>query len=158
MSKLCLSVDSSSYTTLYLDVFEDADEAIKTLLSREANDGEGLSVAVSEDGCKTRITFSDGDPEDEYFVVAELMPLPKEHFVAWWHGFDGVGFDLKGSSNDREDAIDMLNTYVENYWKGRYDLEDYEKGDLFCGVENGADWEGIEVYSLSEIVRHKEVA
>ena len=159
MSKLlCLSLDSNSYTTLYLDVVEDVKDAVKTLLSREANDGDGLTVCVSEDGCKTRITFSDNDPKDEYFVVAEVMPLPKENFVAWWHAYDGVGFDLKGSSDNREEAIEMLHHYVDSYWKDEYDLGDYKEGDLFCGVDTGNEWEGIEVYSLTEVIGCKEVA
>ena len=155
---LCLSLDSNSYTTLYLDVVKDVDDAVKTLLSREANDGDGLTVCVSKDGCKTRITLSDGNPDDEYFVVAEVMPLPKEYFVAWWHGYDGVGFDLKGSSNNRQEAIEMLHHYVKNYWKGEFDLEDYKKGDSFCCVDTGNEWEGIEVYSLTEVIGCKEVA
>jgi len=149
---LVLSLDSSSYTTLYVDIAGSVDEAVKTLLSREANDGEGLSVCVSEDGCKTRITLSDGNPKDEYYVVAEAMPMPaSRYFVAWWHAYDGVGFDLKGSAETKLGATDILNTYVENYWKDEYDLDNYKKGDSFCGVDTVNEWEGIELFDLKEI-------
>ena len=145
-----LSLDSTSYTTVYYDVVDSVDDAVKTLVSREANDGEGLTQAVSKDGCKTRITLSDGQP-DEYFVVAEVMPLPKTNFVAWWHAYDGVGFDLKGSSENKEEAIEMLTTYVNNYWKGEYNLGDYEEGDSSLVVDTGNEWEGIEVISLNDV-------
>lgn len=149
---LVLSLDSNSYTTLYVDIVESVDEAVKTLLSREANDGEGLSICVSKDGCKTRITFTDGDPKDEYFVVAEAMPMPaNRYFVAWWHAYDGVGFDLKGSAESEDDATDMLDSYVENYWKSDFDLDGYTKGQKSLIVDTGNEWEGVEIFDLKEI-------
>ena len=147
---LCLSLDSNSYSTLYVDVVESADDAVMKLLSREANDGDGLTTTVSIDGCNTRITFSDNKP-NQYFVEAELMPMPKTNFVAYWHAYDGVGFDLKGSSENREEAIDMLHAYVENYWKGEFDLGDYEEGDSSCTIDTGNEWECLEVFNLNEV-------
>ncbi len=153
-NKLMLSMDSESYTTLYADLVESVKDAVITLMRREANDGDGLTVTVSEDGCKTRITLSDGNL-DEYFVVAEVMPMPKDFAVAWWHAYDGVGFDLKGSADTEDEAKEMLHTYVENYWKGDYDLEDYKKGDGTLVVDTGNEWEGISVIPVKLL---KEVA
>ena len=152
---LVLSLDSNSYTTLYVDIAGSVDEAVKTLISREGDEGLHLSVAISKDGCKTRITLSDGNPDDEYFVVAEVMPMPKRYFVAWWHAYDGVGFDLKGSSDNEDEAIGMLAHYVESYWD-EFDLDDYKKGDSSYVVDTGNEWEGIEVFDLKEIEEYYE--
>ncbi len=156
---LCLSIDSEHYTDLCVDLVKDVDDAVKTLLERESNCGDGLSVAVSKDGCKTRITLSDGNPYDEYFVVAEVFTVPADmkYCVAWWHGYDGVGFDLKGTAKTKLDAVDMLHFYVTNYWED-YDLDDYCEGDCHQIVDTGNEWEGIELIDLDPSEEAKEVA
>lgn len=155
-----MSIDSESYSTIYLDVVESVDEAVKTLLSREANNGDGLTVSISKDDCKTRITLSDNQP-DEYFTVAEVMPMPaKRYFVGWWHAYDGVGFDLKGSANTREEAMEMLDRYVNDYYLEEYKMAHifYEKGDSSFTIDTGNEWESIEVFDTYQLLGIKEVA
>lgn len=150
---LCLSIDSNYNSDLYVDVVENVNDAVKTLLHREINEGDGLSVAISKDGCKTRITLSDGNIDDEYFVVAEMIPMPTNRYaVAWWHAYDGVGFDLKGSSDDIGEAAAALDFYVRNYIEDKYIPGDYEDGDTSITADLGHEWEMLQVIDLSKEV------
>ena len=136
---LVVSIDSNHPSDLCVDVVENLDEAVMTLLHRESNEGDGLTVTTSEDSGKIRITLSNGDPDDEYFVVAEAIEVPKNYTVVWWHAYDGVGFDFKGSSDDINEAQAALDFYVETYYDKKV-LEGYTKGDRFVkAVFNNED-------------------
>ncbi len=148
---LMLSIDSESYTTLYKDIVDSVDEAVKTLLKRES-EHEKLTVVTTEEEGKIRVTLSDGNVYDEYFVVAEIVPLPtKNYCVAWWHAYDGVSFDLKGASDDITEAADQLAFYVKNYVEDKYVPSDYKEGDTSVTCDTGNEWEMLEVLDLREV-------
>ena len=153
---LCLSIDSNSYTTLYTDAVDTVDEAVKTLLGREANDGEGLTVSVTSENDRPIIEFSDEDPKDKYFVSAEVFPMPtKDFIVVYWHAYDGVGFDIIGSSDSLDEARKILHDYVQ---ENIVDIpEDYREGDASITADNGNGWEMLQIlhYNNKDI---KEVA
>lgn len=150
---LLLSLDSEHYTDLSSDVVTSLDEAVGVLKEREKAAGhDNLTVTTSKDGVKARITLRDNDPTDEYFVVAEMMPMPEKRYaVAWWHAYDGVSFDLKGASDEITEAADQLDFYVRNYIDEKYLPDYYESGDTTITCDTDNEWEMLEVIDLKEV-------
>ena len=144
--KICVSIDSESYTTLTTDVVSSVDEAVTKLLERE--DNPSLKLSIEEKDGSARITLEDGVG---YFVVAQVFDVAEKKYAAvWWHAYDGVDFDLKGMSNDFTEAKAQLDFYVTNFWvNDGYDVDDYENGDTFALTDTGNEWECIEIVDLS---------
>ena len=152
---IVVSIDSNHASDLFVDVVKDLDEAVATLLEREKNAGnEGLTVTTSEDGGKIRITLSDCNPIDEYFVVAEAFEAHKNYAVVWWHAYDGVSFDLKGSSDSIVEAQEMLDFYFENYYVGDENIVEvfHEDGEPYAKVVYNNEDDYLQVIDLSKEV------
>lgn len=147
--KICVSIDSESYTTLYVDKVASVDEAVKTLLKREGNDTDLKLNIEDENNGVTRITLTNGE---EYFVVANVFDMaPKRYATVWWHAYDGVNFDLKGASNDLAEAKSQMDFYIKNFWNEKgYTDEFYEEGSTFSVVDIGHEWECLEIVDLAE--------
>ncbi|WP_026653549.1 hypothetical protein [Butyrivibrio proteoclasticus] len=147
--KICVSIDSESYTTLNVDKVVSVDEAVTKLLT--SYDCSGLSLEIEKQNDSTRITLSNND---DYFIVAQVFDMPAYQFATiWWHAYDGVDFKLENSHASLDDAIRALDTYVNEQWKAdeHYEVEWYDEGDSSATADNGNEWEMLQIINLKEV-------
>ena len=147
--KICVSIDSESYTTLYADKVDSVDEAVRVLREREGNPDANLEIEDNYNG-STRITLTKGE---DYFVVAQVFDIPTERYAAvWWHAYDGVDFKIAGTSNNWSDAMEYLYKQIDEWKEDAFETQDYCEGDTSALVDTGVEWERIEIVDLAETV------
>lgn len=143
MRYLTCILDSESYTSSYLEVFDNR-IAAEAYIEKWMEDND-YGDCDWENG-KNRATGGD----EEYWAVAEIIEVPEEakYLIVEHHAYAGVDFTLDGTADNYEEAKNILESVKANI------LDDYSEGEIEDDEENeflfdtGNEWIMAEIYEI----------